>query len=59
LPIVLAEVLVGVGDTVSIVTAWTYANLCHRSEVQEKLQQEIDEFITKHDRTPTFEDRLC
>lgn len=52
------EVLVGGSDTVSITTIWTYVVLCNYPEVQQKLIEEIDEFITTNKRPPTFEDRL-
>lgn len=45
-------------DTVAISTSWTYAILCQYPEVQKKLADEVDAFINKHKRIPTFEDRL-
>lgn len=46
------------GDTVAITTCWTYAILCHYPDIQQNLAEEVDSFITKHRRIPTFEDRL-
>lgn len=46
------------GDTVALSTCWTYAILCHHPEVQQKLAEEVDAFICKHRRIPSFEDRL-
>lgn len=42
----------------AISTSWTYSILCHHPEVQKKLAEEVDAFIRKHNRIPTFEDRL-
>ena len=52
------EILVAGGDTVSIATLFTYAILCHYPQVQKRLAEEIDTFIKRHGRHPTFEDRL-
>lgn len=56
--VIMSEVIVAGGDTVAISTSWTYSILCHHPEVQKKLAEEVDAFIRKHNRIPTFEDRL-
>ncbi|KAG2230874.1 hypothetical protein INT48_003037 [Thamnidium elegans] len=58
LVVIMSEVLVAGSDTVAISASWTYAILCHYPEVQKKLADEVDAFINKYKRIPTFEDRL-
>ncbi|KAI8644833.1 cytochrome P450, partial [Parasitella parasitica] len=56
--VMMSELLVAGTDAVSSSTAWTFATLCHYPDVQRKLAEEIDNFIRKHYRIPTFDDRL-
>ncbi|KAI9486152.1 MAG: cytochrome P450 [Benjaminiella poitrasii] len=56
--VIMSEVLVAGGDTVSVSTSLTFAILCHHPEVQKKLADEVDAFIGKYHRLPKFEDRL-
>ncbi|KAK4512490.1 uncharacterized protein ATC70_003191 [Mucor velutinosus] len=50
------ELLVAGMDALSSATAWTLAILCHHPDVQQNLAREIDSFIIKHYRFPTFDD---
>ncbi|CEP10775.1 hypothetical protein [Parasitella parasitica] len=56
--VMMSELLVAGTDTVASSIAWTFAILCHYPEVQRKLGEEVDNFIRKHYRIPTFDDRL-
>lgn len=48
----------GGSDAVSTTLIWTYVILCNYPQVQDTLAKEIDEFIKKYNRVPTFDDRL-
>ncbi|CAO3659786.1 unnamed protein product [Rhizopus stolonifer] len=51
------EVLAAGIGTTSDSTSWVIAILCNYPKVQKKLCDEIDLFMKKHDREPTFADR--
>ncbi|ORE10331.1 cytochrome P450 [Rhizopus microsporus var. microsporus] len=53
----IAETLFAAIDTVSVTTTWAVAYLCNHPKVQEKMYQEIDTFVKKHGRIPSFTDR--
>ena len=36
---------------------WAFALLCTRLDIQKKIQQELDAFVSKHKRLPTFSER--
>ncbi|CAO3645431.1 unnamed protein product [Cunninghamella blakesleeana] len=44
-------------DTTSVTLSWLSINLANHPKVQDKLHEEIDAFIQKHGRLPTFEER--
>ncbi|CAO3645253.1 unnamed protein product [Cunninghamella blakesleeana] len=44
-------------DTTSVTLTWLTIILSNHPEVQTKLHQEIDDFINKHGRLPTFQER--
>ncbi|ORZ00109.1 cytochrome P450 [Syncephalastrum racemosum] len=44
-------------DRIAVTLSWTLAELVHHPEVQQKIQEEVDVFITKHGRHPTFAER--
>ncbi|KAI7904795.1 cytochrome P450 [Cokeromyces recurvatus] len=55
---IMSEVLIAGGDTVSVAASFTFAILCHYPDIQQKLANEIDDFIRKYHRIPRFDDRL-
>ncbi|KAI9493967.1 cytochrome P450 [Zychaea mexicana] len=44
-------------DTTAITLSWSFLILSHYPDVQLKVQNEIDTFITKHNRLPVYEER--
>ncbi|RCI06100.1 hypothetical protein CU098_013289 [Rhizopus stolonifer] len=56
--VLMSELLVAGSDTVAASTLWTFSILCNHPQVQKKLQDEVDTFINRHGRIPTFADRL-
>jgi cytochrome P450 len=56
--IIIAEVFVAGSDTVTVSLMWTCALLCIHQDIQKKLRDEIDIFISRHGRLPSFADRL-
>lgn len=53
----LADLITGGTDTVSVTLSWNAAVMCHYPEVQKRCAAEIDEFIREHGRVPTFKER--
>ncbi|KAI9264478.1 cytochrome P450 [Sporodiniella umbellata] len=53
----LTELLVAGVETTSGSISWAIAVLCHYPDVQERMIQEIDGFVRKHQRQPMFEER--
>ncbi|KAI7867226.1 cytochrome P450 [Spinellus fusiger] len=51
------ETINGGVDTVSVTLSWAFLFLSHHPEVQRKICEEIDAFITKYKRLPTFAER--
>lgn len=49
--------MLGATDTTSVTLAWSFAILCHYRDVQQRLIQELDEFISVHGRIPCFKER--
>ncbi|RCI06239.1 cytochrome P450 2 sub U member 1 [Rhizopus stolonifer] len=45
-------------DTISVTLSWNFVLMCHHPETQKRVVEEIDAFIQKHERTPSFADRL-
>ncbi|KAI7867272.1 cytochrome P450 [Spinellus fusiger] len=54
---VVSEMMVGGTDPVSVILSWAFAFLSHHPEVQRKMCEEIDAFIAKYKRLPTFKER--
>ncbi|KAI7864509.1 cytochrome P450 [Spinellus fusiger] len=54
---IISDLVVAGTDTVSVAISRAFFVLSHHPEVQKKLCVEIDAFITKHKRLPTFEER--
>ncbi|OBZ85547.1 hypothetical protein A0J61_06394 [Choanephora cucurbitarum] len=54
----IADLVAAGSDTVAITLSWILAILCNYPEVQKSAIDEIDMFVTKHNRVPTFADRL-
>ncbi|KAI7871282.1 cytochrome P450 [Spinellus fusiger] len=54
---ILNEMILGGTDTVSVTLSWAFAFLSHHPEIQRKICDEIDAFITKYKRLPTFTER--
>ncbi|KAI7867257.1 cytochrome P450 [Spinellus fusiger] len=55
--VLVSEMINGGTDTVSLTISWAFAFLSHHPEVQRKMCEEIDTFITKYKRLPTFTER--
>ncbi|KAG1456587.1 hypothetical protein G6F56_006794 [Rhizopus delemar] len=53
----LSEILVVGTDTTSVSTSWAIAILCRHPKIQKKISDEIDMFLKKYDRQPSFADR--
>ncbi|KAI7864068.1 cytochrome P450, partial [Spinellus fusiger] len=51
------DMIVGGTDTTSVSLSWAFALLSHHPEVQKKICEEIDAFIAKYKRLPTFTER--
>lgn len=49
--------MIGGTDTVSVTLHWTIAIMCNHPEVQEKVADEIDQFIKANGRVPEFTER--
>ncbi|KAI9493952.1 cytochrome P450 [Zychaea mexicana] len=45
------------GDTIAISLAWSFLILSHHPDLQKQLHDEIDSFITKKGRLPTYDER--
>lgn len=56
--LVIADLVAAGSDTISITLSWIFAILCNHQEVQKSAIDEIDLFVKKHNRVPTFADRL-
>ncbi|KAL9558852.1 hypothetical protein PS6_001063 [Mucor atramentarius] len=52
-----SDFMLGATDTTSVTLAWSFAILCHYQDVQQRLIQELDEFISVHGRIPSFKER--
>lgn len=44
-------------DTIGVTLSWIVSILCHHPEVQAKMREEVDAFISAHKRLPTFAER--
>lgn len=44
-------------DTVTITLTWNVAIMCHYPDVQQKVFEEINDFIKAHGRLPQFKER--
>lgn len=53
----IADFILGATDTTSVTLAWSFAILCHYPDVQQKLIQELDAFISANGRIPRFKER--
>ncbi|OAD74738.1 CYP5206 protein, partial [Phycomyces blakesleeanus NRRL 1555(-)] len=54
----LADLIVGAGDTTASLLLWLFAILAEYQDVQKIICAEIDTFMMKHGRIPSFSDRL-
>ncbi|RCH89793.1 hypothetical protein CU098_005126 [Rhizopus stolonifer] len=55
--VIISDFLAGGTDTVSVTLSWTVALLCHHPEIQQRVADEIQQFVRKHNRFPQFSDR--
>ncbi|KAI7865738.1 cytochrome P450 [Spinellus fusiger] len=55
--VLVCDLLVAGTDTVTLSISWAFVALSRYPEVQQKICAEIDAFITKHKKLPTFADR--
>ncbi|KAI8334328.1 cytochrome P450 [Chlamydoabsidia padenii] len=55
--VIMADLVGGGSDTLSVTLSWMFAILSHHPQVQKRLQAEIDGFVQAHGRLPTFEER--
>ncbi|KAI9489765.1 cytochrome P450 [Zychaea mexicana] len=53
----LNDMVIAGSDTTTVTLGWAFSILCTMPDVQEKIQQEIDAFTSKHKRLPTFCER--
>ncbi|GAN07522.1 cytochrome P450 [Mucor ambiguus] len=53
----MSEMVAAGSDNLAIATNWLIAMLCHQPEVQTKLHQELDLFISTHGRLPESHER--
>lgn len=53
----IADLIAGGTDTVSITLNWNFALMCHFPLVQKRAADEIDLFVEKHGRLPTFTEK--
>ncbi|KAI8352157.1 cytochrome P450 [Choanephora cucurbitarum] len=56
--VIMSDLVAAGSDTVAITLSWILAILCDYPEVQKSAIDEIDMFVKKHNRVPTFADRL-
>ncbi|KAI8334338.1 cytochrome P450 [Chlamydoabsidia padenii] len=56
--VIMADLISGGSDTVSVSLAWMFAILSHHPQIQQKIQAEIDGFVQVHGRLPAFEERI-
>ena len=56
-PILLDDMVIARSDTVKVTLGWSFLILCTMPDIQRKIQQELDTFITKHHRLPVFSER--
>ncbi|KAI7896202.1 cytochrome P450 [Mucor mucedo] len=56
--VILSDIIGAGTDTNSVYLCWTIGIMCHYPEVQVKIAAEIDNFIERHGRLPSFSDRL-
>ncbi|KAI8327318.1 cytochrome P450 [Blakeslea trispora] len=56
--VLMSELLSAGADTVFAATLWSLSIMCNHFEIQLKLQNEVDAFISRNGRIPTFADRL-
>ncbi|KAI9300930.1 cytochrome P450 [Cunninghamella echinulata] len=52
-----SDLLLGGGDTSSVVLTWTCAILSNYPDIQKKIIKEIDNYVTQYGQLPTFKDR--
>ncbi|KAI9020073.1 cytochrome P450 [Phycomyces nitens] len=55
--IIMSDLFAAGGDPIALSLAWLYAILPHYPEIQKKMCNEIDAFIVKNGRIPSFSDR--
>ncbi|KAI7864178.1 cytochrome P450 [Spinellus fusiger] len=55
--VILHDMIAAGIDTITTSVSWTFLFLSHHPEIQKKICDEIDIFITKHGRLPDFSER--
>ncbi|ORY96170.1 cytochrome P450 [Syncephalastrum racemosum] len=53
----LNDLINGGSDTTAVTLSWQIAIMCHYPDVQAKIRAEVDAFLAKHHRYPTFHER--
>lgn len=53
----LDDMINGGTDTTAVTLSWLIAIMCHHPDVQAKIRAEVDDFLAKHHRYPTFQER--
>ncbi|KAI8375700.1 cytochrome P450 [Choanephora cucurbitarum] len=56
--VLMTELLAAGADTVFAATLWAFSVMCNHFDIQLKLREEVDAFISRNGRIPTFADRL-
>ncbi|KAI8985484.1 cytochrome P450 [Pilobolus umbonatus] len=55
--VISSDLVIGGADTTAIALQWIIALLCHYPDIQDRARREIDEFVNKYQRLPTFQER--
>ncbi|KAL0095299.1 cytochrome P450 [Phycomyces blakesleeanus] len=55
--VIMSDLFTAGGDPIALSLSWLFAVLPHHPEIQKRMCEEIDAFIIKHGRIPSFSDR--
>ncbi|KAI7865851.1 cytochrome P450 [Spinellus fusiger] len=55
--VIMNDIIAAGTDTVATTISWAFLFLSHHPEIQKKICDEIDTFVTKHERLPDFSER--
>lgn len=55
----IVEMVTAGSDNLAITTNWLIAMLCHQPEVQARVHQELDLFVSTHGRLPELKERAA